>query len=222
MFKHLLKHPFNNALAKSACLFLSTALIALPVMAEEWAFDVYLDKSKIGKHTFTLDQNRQLTSRAKFNVKVLFIEAYNYDHTAKEQWKDDCLASLEANTTENKVVSNIKGAKKDAGFEVSDGKTTQTLPTCTMTFAYWNPKILTQSKLLNPQNAEYLDTNFEKLGQETITVKGQPAEVTHYKLKGSLNGKNKLNIELWYNAKNEWVALKSITPEGYKINYKLI
>lgn len=191
-------------------------------MAEEWAFDVFLDKSKIGKHTFTLDQNHALTSRAKFNVKVLFIEAYNYDHTAKEQWKDDCLAALEANTTENKVVTNIKGTKKDAGFEVTDGKTTQTLPACTMTFAYWNPKILTQPKLLNPQNAEYLDTKFEKLGQETISVKGQPTEATHYKLKGSLNGKNKLNIELWYNLKNEWVALKSITPEGYIINYKLI
>ena len=91
-----------------------------------------------------------------------------------------------------------------------------------MTFAYWNPKILTQSKLLNPQNAEYLDTQFEKLAPETITVKGKPVETTHYKLKGSLNGKNKLNIELWYNLKNEWVALKSTTPEGYIINYKLI
>ena len=217
---------FSLAVLRSFIMALMMALMmvlcATPAMAEEWAFDVFLDKTKIGKHTFTLDQNRVLTSRAKFNVKVLFIEAYNYDHTAKEQWKDDCLVSLEANTTENKVISNIKGTKKDSGFEVTDGKTSQTLPACTMTFAYWNPKILTQSKLLNPQNAEYLDTKFEKLGQETITVKGQPVEATHYKLKGSLNGKSKLNIELWYNAKNEWVALKSITPEGYTINYKLI
>lgn len=66
-------------------LLVTAALIASPVMAEEWAFDVFLDKSKIGKHTFTLDQNRQLTSRAKFNVKVLFVNAYSYDHTAKEQ-----------------------------------------------------------------------------------------------------------------------------------------
>ena len=218
----MLKQDFTRSLLTPLCTFLSIAIFALPVMAEEWAFDVFLDKNKIGKHTFTLDQNRQLTSRAKFNVKVLFIEAYNYDHTAKEQWKEDCLAGLESNTTENKVVSHIKGTKKDAGFEVSDGKTTQMLPACTMTFAYWNPKILSQSKLLNPQNAEYLDTKFEKLGQETITVKGQPVEAMHYKLKGSLNGKNKLNIELWYNEKNEWVALKSITPEGYTINYKLI
>ncbi|MES2637246.1 MAG: DUF6134 family protein [Pseudomonadota bacterium] len=214
---------FNHQLIqKLALLSIGTALTISSATAEEWAFDVFLDKSKIGKHTFTLDQNRILTSRAKFNVKVLFIEAYNYDHLAKEQWKEDCLASLESDTTENKVVSHIEGVKKDTGFEVTDGKTTQSLPACTMTFAYWNSKILMQSKLLNPQNAEFLDTKIEKLGLETIMVKGQPLEATHYKIKGNLNGKNKLNIELWYNAKNEWVALKSITPEGYTINYKLI
>ncbi len=218
MFK---KYSKRSLLIK-VCTFLSTVIIALPVVGEEWTFNVFLDKSKIGKHTFTLDQNRQLTSRAKFNVKVLFIEAYSYDHTAKEQWKENCLARLDANTTEDKVLTHIKGTKINEHFEVTDGKTIQTLPACTMTFAYWNPMILTQSKLLNPQNAEYLTTQFEKIGQETISVKGQPTETTHYKLKGNLNGKNKLNIELWYNNKNEWVALKSITPEGYIINYKLI
>jgi hypothetical protein len=119
------------------------------------------------------------------------------------------------------VVTNVKGNKKETGFEVSDGKTTQNLPVCSMTFAYWNPKILEQTKLLNPQNAEYLDTKFENLGSENISVKGKPTDTTHYKLKGALDGKNKLNIELWYANNNNWVALKSVTPEGYNIIYKL-
>ena len=46
-------------------------------------------------------------------------------------------------------------------------------------------------------------------------------DTKHYKLKGALGSKNKLNLELWYNLKNEWVGLKSITPEGYNITYKL-
>ena len=209
------KLPFKTLMTVSAL------LISSPIVAAEWAFDVYLDKSKIGNHTFTLDQNRLLTSRAKFNVKVLFIEAYKYDHVAKEQWQADCLTSLDADTTENKVVSKIKGDKKDNGFEVFDGKNTQTLPACSMTFAYWNPAILKQTKLLNPQNAEYLDVKVENLGQQSISVKGKATDTMHYKLMGSLAGKNKLNIELWYNLKNEWVALKSTTPEGYAINYKL-
>lgn len=200
------------------CIFL---LFANLVNAEEWAFDVYLDKTKIGKHTFTFNNNL-LTSRAKFNVKVLFINAYQYDHTSKEAWNNDCLTEINVDTTEDKVNTKVTGKKTNNSFEISDGKSTQNLPACPMTFAYWNPKILTQSKLLNPQNAEYLDTSFEKMSNETINVKGKLMETTHYKLKGALNGKNKLNIELWYNLKNEWVALKSTTPEGYIITYKLI
>lgn len=200
----------------SACL-----LLAVPSLhAKEWAFDVYLDKNKIGTHTFTLNDNT-LTSKANFNVKVLFINAYKYDHAAKEQWAGDCLNALEANTTENKVVTKVNGKLDDDAFKVKNSSQEQTLPACVMTFAYWNPKILEQSKLLNPQNAEYLDTTITKLGATKTEVKGIPTDTAHYKITGALKGVKKLNIELWYNQDNEWVALKSVTPEGYNIIYKL-
>lgn len=200
---------------------LSLALASKAASAKDWTFDVYLDKNKIGQHTFSLSDADELTSKAKFNVKVLFINAYQYEHKAIEKWQGDCLTSLEAHTVENKIITNVKGNLTNTNFLVDDGKTKQSLPACNMTFAYWNPKILTQSKLLNPQNAEWLDTKITKLGTETIDVKGKNIEATHYKLDGSLAGKNKLKIELWYNTDNDWVALKSITPEGYTINYKL-
>jgi hypothetical protein len=198
-----------------------SVLTSSNALAKEWAFDVYLDKSNIGQHTFNLNEANELTSKAKFNVKVLFIQAYQYDHKAVEKWNADCLTSLEAHTVENKVTSDVKGKLSESAFVVDDGKNKQKLPSCSMTFAYWNPKIIEQSKLLNPQNAEWLDTKFTKIGMETIDVKGKKIDAMHYKLDGSLDGKNKLKIELWYTADNDWVALKSITPEGYTINYKL-
>ena len=203
----------------SALLALILSASSIAVKAQEWNFDVYLDKNKIGKHTFSLNNN-VLTSIAKFNVKVLFINAYQYDHKASEQWKNNCLTRLDTKTVENKIETIVKGASLADSFQLSAPKA-QSLPTCTMTFAYWNPKILEQAKLLNPQNAEYLDVSVEKLGSESIQVKNKPTQAAHYSLKGALDGKNKLNIELWYNLKNEWVALKSLTPEGYTINYKL-
>ena len=200
----------------SLCLLAVTPLLH----AQEWAFNVYLDKSKIGTHTFTLNDNT-LTSKAKFNVKVLFIEAYKYDHTATEKWSGDCLNALEANTTENKVTTKVTGRLEGEAFNIKNGSVVQALPACVMTFAYWNPTILAQTKLLNPQNAEYLDTTITKLGTANIDVKGKPTDTTHYKISGALKGVKKLNIELWYNQNNEWVALKSVTPEGYNIIYKL-
>lgn len=202
-----------------------TVLIALAsnnIYAKEWAFDVYLDKTKIGEHIFKLSEDRTLTSRAKFNVKVLFINAYQYDHQAIETWDNDCIKSLEADTLENKTKTIVRGVRQPDNFEVSNGKNTQNLPVCTMTFAYWNQKILAQSNLLNPQNAEFLDVSVKKIGAERLDVKGKSTETLHYKLNANLHGKPKLNIELWYTAdRQEWVGLKSITPEGYNIYYKL-
>lgn len=209
---------FKLAIISAGLLF--SAMSATSASAKEWAFDVYLDKSRIGQHTFTL-KNNSLSSKAKFNVKVLFIQAYQYDHQAEEQWQGDCLQRLMSHTVENKAVSQIEGQLESTAFVVSDGKVKQALPACSMTFAYWNPKILTQSQLLNPQNAEWLETRISKLGMESIEVKGKPVEATRYRIDGTLAGKNKLKIELWYSADNEWVGLRSTTPEGYVINYKL-
>lgn len=202
-------------------LLITVNLFALSVAAKEWAFDVYLDKTKIGQHTFKLDEYSELTSKANFKVKILLFNAYQYDHLAIERWQGDCLVNLESNTIEDSVVTKIKATQTVKYLNVNDGQKVKDLPLCSMTFAYWNPKILQQSHLLNPQNAEWLDTKITKIGRENIDVKGQIIEATHYKLDGSLAGAKKLNIELWYTAENEWVALKSTTTEGYIINYKL-
>ena len=201
---------------------------------KEWAFDVYLDKNKIGQHSFklsdsSLSNSSDLLSEADFKVKVVFITAYNYHHVSKEQWKDNCLIKLDADTLENKVVSKVSGQLTNGKFElkgkVGKDEKVQSLPECVMTFAYWNPKILTQTKLLNPQNGDYLKANFKLIGDEKIEVNGEQKSAKHYHLfanssEANADAKPKLNIDLWYDNNNDWLALKSITPEGYTISYK--
>lgn len=195
------------------------------VFAKEWLFDVYLDKSHIGQHRFALTPSENgiqtLVSKANFKVKVLFINAYEYEHKATEIWQNNCIVSLTAHTVENSEVTDVKAQIANERLFVENGKETQSLPACVMTFAYWNPTMLNQTHLLNPQNAEYLKTDIRKLEDEDIVVNNTTVNTQHYKLTGSLAGKNKLNIELWYDNNNDWVALKSITPEGYTISYKL-
>lgn len=206
-------------------LLLLLTLIPTLSYAQEWTFDVYLDKSKIGQHSFTLSEKdgmAQLVSKAKFNVKVLFVNAYSYDHIAKETWNKGCLNSIDSKTTENKVYTALSGKQEDSNFTVDvNGKNKRTLPACVSTFAYWNPKIVEQKELLNPQNGEFQKTNFDQLGTENIMVKGKPTDTTHYRLLSAPGSKIKLDIELWYANNKDWVALKSVTPEGYNIYYKL-
>lgn len=197
--------------------------------AKEWSFEVWLDKQKIGTHTFSLN-NQQLQSRADFKVKVLFINAYRYKHQADETWEGACLSSLKAHTEENKTVTDVNGQLQGTQFVLNKNgdknseknAEKQILPACIMTFAYWNPDILKQTRLLNPQNAEYLDVTVSDEGTKTILVKGQSTLTHQYHLNGRYKGKDKLNITLWYDPQQEWVALESVTPEGYKIIYKII
>lgn len=204
----------------SALMMLSLGLVPL-VQAKEWSFDVWLDKQKIGTHTFSLN-NQQLQSRASFKVKLLFINAYRYQHQADERWQGACLSSLKAHTQENKTVTDVSGQMENGQFVVDENGEKQILPACIMTFAYWNPEILKQPRLLNPQNAEYLDVTVADEGVQTIKVKDQNIEAHQYRLNGRYRGKEKLKITLWYDQQQEWVALESITPEGYKIVYKLV
>lgn len=187
--------------------------------ASEWPFTAYLDGKEIGQHRFAITESGDeitLTSEADFQIKILFINAYQYQHRASEVWRNDCLQKLEARTEENRQVSLVVGKQQSGSFKVEGPKGQLALPNCSMTFAYWNPKMLQQDKLLNPQTGEWLDVNIRRISRETIEVRGQPVTAERYRLTAST-----MKIDLWYSEKQEWLALESTTPEGYLISYKL-
>jgi hypothetical protein len=194
---------------------------------KDWSFDVYLDNKLIGFHSFKLSNNN-LLSDAKFKVKFLFLTAYDYQHTSKEQWNNDCLSSLDATTKENKSISKVNAYLDNGNFlvngNVDKNEKKRSIAGCVMTFAYWNPKILTQTKLLNPQNGEYLDVSFKPEDDKKIDFNGDLKNVKVFHLYGnsseSLPEKPKIDILIWYDNNNEWMGLRSITPEGYTISYK--
>lgn len=195
---------------------------------KDWLFDVFLDDNVIGFHNYKLSKNNHLFSDAKFKVDFLFFTAYEYQHSSNEYWKNDCLTSLNAVTKENRSLSKVTAHIDSNSFiihgNVDNNKIKKTLPDCVMTFAYWNPKLLTQTKLLNPQNGDYLDVNFSYEGYQKLNVKGEFRSVKVYHLKGSssetLPEKPKIDIVLWYDENNDWLGLRSITPEGKAISYK--
>ncbi|ADQ84542.1 DUF6134 family protein [Methylovorus sp. MP688] len=201
---------------------IALAFVCHSAHAQEWQFNVFLDEKPIGQHRFALEENgaqRTLTSEASFDVKFLFVNAYRYRHTAKEQWNGNCLNAIEARTEENRETTIVKGAldkSTDKAAFVLQSPKPKTLGDCVMTFAYWNPAMLKQTRLLNPQTGEYLDTRITALGKESITVKGQPTDAEHYRLEAP-----KLKIDLWYSSDQQWLALRSTTPEGYIINYRV-
>lgn len=203
----------------STSLVLILATMALKAHAQEWRFNVTLDGKPFGYHTFKLStdgQQKTLISDANFKYKILGITAYRYLHKAEEHWKDDCLQTLNANTNDNGEEKQITGQQMDNGFVLTQLKKSPPLASCVMSFAYWNPNILSQTRLLNPQTGDYLDSKIKYTGEENISVRGESVPVKHHVIETI-----KFKIDLWYDKNNQWVALQSTTPDGHKVAYFL-
>ena len=209
----------------TACAMACLPLLASAQSARSWNFRVALNDEPIGTQRFTLtlqgeqgDQRdqRELRSEASFDVKVLFINAYRYRHEATERWQGDCLRSLTSRTDDGGKLSTVKSQREGDRLIITGTKASETLDGCVMTFAYWNPAILRQTRLLNPQTGEYEKVAISLIGEENIDVRGQPAKAKHYRISGP-----ERPIDLWYGVDGEWLALQSTVASGRRLSYRL-
>lgn len=184
-----------------------------------WDFDVYLNDKRVGKHLYevtTVDGIQKVQSDANFTYRILFIPAYRYEHSNTERWADNCLVGFDAQTNANGELLDVSGEQMGSSFEVDNGVSAQQLPECVMSFAYWNPDFLQQSRLLNPQTGEYVDVNVERLDEEVLEVRGEQVAATRFRLTAY-----EVDLTLWYSNDNQWLALESIAEGGHVIRYEL-
>jgi Family of unknown function (DUF6134) len=204
-------------------LFLLMALLLTSATAStsaaEWRFRVFLDDAEIGYHHFRLlgqGPEQQLESEARYNVKFLYVTVYRYAHDSRERWQGKCLKQVEANTQDNGKMLAVRGTQDGERFVVTGTGGQANLPACVMTFAYWNPNLLGQSRLLNVQTGEYMDVKVRVLGEETLTVRGTAQRALRYALET-----RDFRIDLWYSPNKEWLALESNTEGGRKLRYQI-
>ena len=85
-----------------------------------------------------------------------------------------------------------------------------------MTFAYWNPLMLRQTPLINPETGEDVPVAITGNGEQDIQVRNASVHAQRYHLRGP-----KLDIDLWYSTQGEWLALESATEKGRRVRYVL-
>lgn len=184
----------------------------------EWNFRVLLDDREIGWHRYVVHdagESTRVESRAAFDVRLLFLNAYRYRHEARERWRGACLDALEARTETNGDVREVAATAR-AGTLLVDGPVGDARHAgCVMSFAYWDPRILGASQLLDPQTGELLPVRVSDRGAEVVGVAGRSVAATRHRL--SAPG---LQIDLWY-ADGRWVALEAPAPGGRTLRYEL-
>ncbi|MDJ0748936.1 MAG: DUF6134 family protein [Woeseiaceae bacterium] len=187
--------------------------------SRSWEFSVLLDGSPIGYHRFDLqpaDNGLELVSEASFDVRVLFINAFRYRHTNREFWEGECLSRIESNTRQNGKRFAVNGTRVEDQFVLQAGGSVDPLGDCIMSFAYWNPRFLQQSQLLNPQSGEYMPVNVESLGRKEFTVRGEQVLASAWRVTAK-----DTDLTVWYSDNDEWLGLESIAKGGRIIRYEL-
>lgn len=184
-----------------------------------WQFSVLLDGSPIGYHRFELlprETGLEVRSEASFDVRFLFINAFRYRHSNRELWDGECLRVIESSTRQNSEEFAVTGERVPDGLRIEANGRSDRLDGCVMTFAYWNPRFLEQSRLLDPQTGEYLPVDVQPLGREQLTVRGEAVMASAYQVKA-----RNLDITVFYSENDEWLGLESVAKGGRIIRYVL-
>lgn len=183
-----------------------------------WRFRVFLDDREIGYHHFYLDRNgevRTLRSEANFEYRLLFVKLFHYEHENHETWSGDCLQSIRSRTDANGRDFFVEGSREGKGFRVEGSEGSLALPECVMSFAYWNPDFLQQPRLLNSQDGRFLEVEVAPPVPDQKVVRGQTVPAYRYSLDAG-----EFNVDLWYSANEEWLALESEVQGGRKLRYE--
>jgi hypothetical protein len=208
-------------LMTSALLFLSVASQSAMASGEDrWVFRAFLDDKPIGYHEFRVSENgddRQVESRAEFDVKFLFFNAYSYMHRNTESWSQNCLRGIEAVTDANGEQFRVYGQHAENGFRLETGDNSGTLKSeCIRSFAYWNPVILESKRLLNSQTGEILNVTVVPHGPDTLSVGTNRIAAEKFVIEMQ-DGP----ITLWYSADSgQWVALEAPAKGGRMLRYE--
>lgn len=199
-----------------------SGLGALPLVGEldscKWVFDVYVDDRYIGEHFFELRSGEEeliLSTVAQFEYKILFFSAFRYEHKNTEVWDRQGLLAIDAFTDSNGKEFLVRGERTADGFALTTHESEQDLPTGLKTFAYWNPSILNENRLLNSQTGEYVPVEVVNRGLEMVDYQGSELEAIRYDLVLSEGP-----IRVWYGKEDQrWLALESVTGGGRLLKY---
>lgn len=179
------------------------------IVPADLRFDVWMDDKPLGSHDyrFSLEGNLlQVDSSARFNVKVLFVNVFRYDHDARELWNGPCLSAVRSETTTNGEEETL-----DLQFNADN---------CAGTYSYWDQLRLQRPELTNAQTGEKEPASWSEPAPAPLPapskktkVDNPPAGIKHYQLTTA-----SAIFLLWYDKHGRSLAMQT-TNDGRTITY---
>jgi Family of unknown function (DUF6134) len=193
---------------RTIALFLTLlALSMAPAGAEKAAaatkihkvFDIVRGGDKIGTDTIDIERQNDTTTvkiKTDLSVKVMFIEAYRYEHSCNETWKNGKLIAFKSRTNDNGTKHSIDvTAGPDKLSMEADGKHSD-LPKTAVPENVWGKDSIHQFDAFDPDTGNRLAIEVTDLGNEALTIQGVTHEARHYKIVDTLTGD--FAREVWF------------------------
>ena len=151
-----------------------------------------------------------MDATVEFRYKILGVTVFSYDHAVNERYDTDlCLQSISSETKTNGKTQYLNGRAIAEGFALSTQPATRVDTKCLMTFAYWTPKLLSQSQILNGQTGELVD----------VLIRPETSADSD-RLLYALTG-DKIDVRLGYDEAGNWRSLESTLQNGRLLSYRL-
>lgn len=181
----------------------TTALAAPP---PRLAFAVYRNGTKVGEHAMSFsgdDDNRTVSTNVDMVVKVGPVPVYKYKHSAIEKWVGGKWASIEATTNGNGKITKAS-ARAMAGYVAITGPAGVVRgPAEAAPLSHWNQASFSRP-LFNQQEGKMLKVTCTRV---------KPG---HWQIRGEAE------IDDFYDANGNWLALRGKLEDGSKLEYKRI
>lgn len=164
-------------------------------------FDIVRDGDKIGADQIDIDrQNDATTVKTKTNisVKVMYIEAYRYEHSCNETWKNGQLIAFKSETNDNgtkHAVEIAPGPTPDKLSIIVDGKHSDA-PKTIAPVSFWSKDVINRPELFDPADGKRLSIKVKDLGEESLTIHGVKHQTHHYKISEKTAGD--FERDLWF------------------------
>jgi hypothetical protein len=213
-----------SALVALALGGVGNAIAATPL--EDWSFTVRLDGKPIGTHRFVLTasgagQNVNLSSEARFDVSLFGVPLFRYRHRVSERWVDGCLASIDAQTDDNGEATELRGRRESGRFALlvrKDGRSalaSDEIGGCLMSFAYWNPALAAQTRLLDAGSGRVEPVAIEAVTKVPADLMQAVTPARGLRIVGLTHP-----IDVWYEG-DRWVGLDTEVAGGRRLSYRL-
>jgi hypothetical protein len=155
-----------------------------------------------------------MDATVEFRYKILGVTVFSYEHAVNERYDTDlCLQSISSETKTNGKRQSLNGRAIAEGFALSAQPAIQPATNvgakCLMTFAYWTPKLLSQSQILNGQTGELVDVLIRP-------ENSADSDQLLYALTG-----DKIDVRLGYDEAGNWRSLDSTLQNGRLLSYRL-